>query len=272
MSGQVGYDYRDRKWNFRGSFIAIGERFNDEMGFVPRVGINKTQLFAGRLIRPKATESWLREINAHWQINNVERRDGLGLDSRYFDYHGAFSFQNGGGGEVGANVSTEGLFAPFRINRRTGITIAPGLYDFTEWFVRLNTNAAAPLSFGGRYANGGFFDGDRQVYELNGTVRPSSRMAATVSVARNVIHLSGGDFNTNLVTTRVNYDFSTKMFVNALIQYNTDAQQWSSNIRFNIIHRPLSDFFLVYNDHRDSKTGDLQDRALIAKMTYMLAF
>jgi hypothetical protein len=59
---------------------------------------------------------------------------------------------------------------------------------------------------------------------------------------------------------------------NALLQYNTDAQQWSSNIRFNIIHRPLSDFFLVYNDRRGSTDGALPDRALVAKVTYMLAF
>ena len=62
------------------------------------------------------------------------------------------------------------------------------------------------------------------------------------------------------------------MFLNALLHYNTDARQWSSNIRFNIIHRPLSDFFFVYNEHRDERTGLMQDRSLIAKMTCMVAF
>ena len=69
----------------------------------------------------------------------------------------------------------------------------------------------------------------------------------------------------------MNYNFSTKVFVNALLQYNTDSHQLSSNIRFNIIHRPLSDFFFVYNEHRDELTGLMQDRSLIAKMTYMVA-
>jgi hypothetical protein len=62
------------------------------------------------------------------------------------------------------------------------------------------------------------------------------------------------------------------VFLNALLQYNTDARQWSSNVRFNVIHRPLSDIFFVYNERRDSVTGAMIDRALIAKMTYMLAF
>ena len=38
-----------------------------------------------------------------------------------------------------------------------------------------------------------------------------------------------------------------------------------------VIHRPLSDFFLVYNERRDSAVNSTLDRALIAKITYMLA-
>jgi hypothetical protein len=70
----------------------------------------------------------------------------------------------------------------------------------------------------------------------------------------------------------VNYNINTKMFVNALLQYNSDSRQWSSNLRFNLIHRPLSDFFLVYNERRDDRTGALVDRALVAKLTYLMAF
>ena len=75
-----------------------------------------------------------------------------------------------------------------------------------------------------------------------------------------------------MVSGRVNYFLNTKMALNALLQYNTDARQWSSNIRFNVIHRPLSDIFLVYNERRDSRSGDLISRALIGKVTYLLAF
>jgi len=82
--------------------------------------------------------------------------------------------------------------------------------------------------------------------------------------------VENGRFKTHLLTSRVNYSFSTSVFLNALVQYNSDARQWSSNIRFNIIHRPLSDFYLEYNERRNSLTGELTDRALIAKVTYMI--
>jgi len=91
-------------------------------------------------------------------------------------------------------------------------------------------------------------------------------------VQLNQISLPTTSYLSTLTTSRVNYNFNTKVFVNALLQYNTDSHQLSSNIRLNIIHRPLSDFFFVYNEHRDELTGLMQDRSLIAKMTYMVAF
>jgi hypothetical protein len=44
------------------------------------------------------------------------------------------------------------------------------------------------------------------------------------------------------------------------------------DLRLNVIHRPLSDFFLVYNERRDERTGQMLTRAVIAKMTYGVAF
>ena len=84
--------------------------------------------------------------------------------------------------------------------------------------------------------------------------------------------MSTASYVSKLIATRVNYSVNTRIFFNALVQYNTDTQQWSSNLRFNLIHRPLSDFFLVYNERRLDTTGDLVDRSVIAKLTWLLAF
>jgi hypothetical protein len=271
VSAQAGFDYNSRVWELRSSFTMIGERFNDEMGFVPRVDVNRTLAFAGRRFRPAAISGWMREIRPHVQFDNVERR-GTGLESRYIDYHLPFTFQDGTFVETGANPTQENLFVPFTINRRRNIVIPPGEYEFNEGFLLVRTNASAPFSFNGRYGQGGFYDGYKHAYEAGGTVKVNEHFNASLSVSRNDINLPGGAFTTNLVTSRINTYFSTRMFLNALLQYNTDARQWSSNVRFNFIHRPLSDFFLVFNESRDSRTQDLIDRSVVAKVTYLLAF
>ena len=79
-------------------------------------------------------------------------------------------------------------------------------------------------------------------------------------------------FLTTLVTSRVGYAFTTRMFLDTLLQYNTDLRQFSANVRFDLIHRPLSDLFVVYNEQQLTSQPVPAGRGLIVKYTHMLAF
>ncbi len=188
------------------------------------------------------------------------------------DWHWPLTFHNSSFVEVGINPNIEVITSPFTINSRRNIQVLPGRYEFNEYFLLANSNAAAPLAFNTRYSVGEFYDGYRHGYTVGTTVRANEHFNVSGTVQFNDIDLPQGAFTTTLVTGRVNYFFNTKVFLNALLQYNSDARQWSSNVRFNVIHRPLSDIFLVYNERRESRTGDLLDRALVAKVTYLIAF
>jgi hypothetical protein len=174
--------------------------------------------------------------------------------------------------EFGINPSVEVVRTPFTINGARGVRINPGRYEFNEYFIFWNTNSAAKVSLNSRFSTGEFYDGDRNAYTIGPSVRLNENLSASVNLQINDIEVSTGAFVSKLVTGRVNYSFTTKMFLNALLQYNSDTRQLSSNVRFNIIHRPLSDVFLVYNERRDERAGDLLDRAIVAKMTYLIAF
>jgi hypothetical protein len=184
----------------------------------------------------------------------------------------SINLQDGSGGELGVDPTTENLIAPFTINRRRGIVIPVGRYEFNDWHATWRTNGAARFSVNGRVDAGDFYDGHKQSYGAGAAVRLGGRLNASIGESRNQIQLRAGRYTTDLITARVEYGFSTIAFANALLQYNTDAREWNSNLRFNLIHHHLSDFFLVFNERRDSTTGGLLDRALVAKMTYMVAF
>jgi uncharacterized protein DUF5916/cellulose/xylan binding protein with CBM9 domain len=264
--------YQDRKWTFRTRFDGIGDRFNDEMGFVPRQGVDNSFAFAARAFRPQWMSKWVRETRPHWGFDMFTRQNGDGLESRYQDFHWPLTFQDSSSMEVGINTNLEEVRTPFTINSARGVRVNPGRYEFNEYFIFWNTNSAARVSLNSRYSIGPFYDGYRRAYTLGPAVRLNENFNVAFNVQINDITLSTGDFVSTLVAGRVNYNFNTKVFFNALLQYNTDSQQWSSNLRFNIIHRPLSDFFLVYNERRDERTSALIDRALIAKVTYLMAF
>ena len=266
-----GASYRDNRWDLTAFYLRIGERFNDEMGFVPRLGIAKFESQYGMRFRPRAVSRWFREAFPHVGYMNISRLGGA-LQSRLVQAHLSLNFQDGSGGELGVDPATENLLEPFVINRRRGIAIPAGRYEFSDWFVTWRTNASAPLSFNGRAGVGEFYDGYKQSYLFGTAIRLAGRLNASITESRNQIRLRAGAYTTDLITARVEYGFSTTAFVNALVQYNTDAREWSSNVRFNIIHRPLSDLYLVFNERRDTATGSLIDRAVVAKMTYMVAF
>ncbi len=266
------FGFRNNFWETRGAFQTIGSRFNDEMGFVPRTGVDNGEFFLGMHFRPKRYQRWLRESFPHFQIENFTRRNGGGLESRYMDWHWPITLQNSTFIEVGTNPNAEVINQRFTINSRRNISVNPGRYDFKEHFILANTNSAAPFSMNVRFGTGDFYDGYKRSYSLGGTWRLNEHFNVSLSDSINDIDLESGAFVTNLVTARVNYYFNTKVFVNALVQYNTDTSQWSSNVRLDIIHRPLSDIYLVYNERHDSRNGALISRAVIAKMTYLLAF
>ena len=270
-TGNASLHYRDRRWELQGTYVRIGERFNDEMGFVPRTGVSKFDSTYGARFRPTRLSKWLRELFPHLGVTNVSWLTGE-LQSRLIGAHMSINLQDGSGGELGVDPTTENLIAPFTINRRRGIVIPIGRYEFNDWHSTWRTNASAPFSLNGRVSVGDFYDGHKQTYSVGAAVRLGGRLNASINESRNQIQLRAGRYTTDLIGARIEYGFSTIAFANALLQYNTDAREWNSNLRFNLIHHRLSDFFLVFNDRRDSITGDLIDRALVAKMTYMVAF
>jgi hypothetical protein len=178
-------------------------------------------------------------------------------------------FQNGATFSVGRRSDSERLIKPFKI--RPDQTIPPGDYSWSETFVAFVSDKSRLLSCDLGVTSGGFWDGDRNSYRVGFDAQPGYRFAAGATWTYNDVNLASGPFYTSVLGTRFRYSFTTRMFLNALIQYNSDTREVSSNIRFNVIYRPLSEIYVVYNERRSS-LGEVIERAIIVKATYVFAF
>jgi hypothetical protein len=78
----------------------------------------------------------------------------------------------------------------------------------------------------------------------------------------------------SLYTARTSYSFTTAAFVDALPQYDPRTKQPNANVRLNVVHHPLSDLLIVYNDPRLVSSPDVPraGRSLTIKATRMVAF
>jgi len=274
FTARANFTYTSRTWLARGLYEVIGQRFHDEMGFVPRAGVDHVASYGRMNWRP----SWgselfsIREIGPHFHFDQFDRRDGTGTESRYLDWHLVLTMNDSGFFEAGVNGNRENNVRPFMLNAARGVTVAPGSYDFDEYFALYRSNNAARLSFETRVSTGDLYDGRRNGCAFAPTVRVNEHFNASFSVQVNDIDLPTSSYVSALMAMRLDYSLNTRVFLNALVQYNADSEEWSSNVRLNVIHRPLSDFFLVYNERRSGSTGDLVDRSIVAKLTYLFAF
>ena len=128
------------------------------------------------------------------------------------------------------------------------------------------------MSATGLYSRGGFYRGDNDHVITGLNVKPNYHLLLSLTYDRNQVTVPGGSFTTNLVGAKALYGFSPRAFLNAFIQYNADTHAISSNLRFDLIHHPLSDLYIVYNDTHDTLTHRTRERAFIVKLTNLFSF
>jgi hypothetical protein len=141
--------------------------------------------------------------------------------------------------------------------------------------IRAGSDSSRRFSISGNFETGGLWSGSATSLSLTGTLRPTPQTLVSLGINRvdADLEIPGGEFVKTVWTLRANYSFTTNMYLDSLVQYDDDLSRLNANIRFNFIHRPLSDLFVVYNEQqfRDDRTVPA-GRSVIVKFTRMVAF
>jgi hypothetical protein len=157
-------------------------------------------------------------------------------------------------------------------DRIQGIPLSAGDYEYLGYGASYSSNNSRQISGNASVDWGEFWDGTRRSLGGSVSVKPNYHLNVSFNYSRNNLDLGNGKAVTNLVGTRIVYGFSPRSFFNAFVQYNSSTREVSTNIRFNIMYRPLSDVYIVYNDRRDTSLGQPMERALIVKVTRLWTF
>ncbi len=264
-----------RFFHGKAGVLQIGAGFNDELGYYRRTSVRKWLLDTGIRPRPASLKRLgVREMHPHVVWNYYEDLGGRML-AKHLHTGYTFFLNNGGFTELSANPRFERLVAPFRINPAVA-AIPPGGYGWTEWQLRGTTDLSRPLALDFALITGGLWNGTQRTARFTATARSSYRLRVAAGLQRTAARLDApvdGRFVATFLTMRGNYSFTTKNFLDALTQYDPSSHQLNANVRFNLIHHPLSDLFIVFNEQRFlTVDGPLPGRSLILKLTQMTAF
>ena len=155
-------------------------------------------------------------------------------------------WRNGFWASTALNLTREGVLEPFEVF--PGVVVPADRYDHAEAQLRFRTDQGAPVSLEFFSVFGGLFGGRRSTVGPRLSLRLGERFNSQVSWDRNDLDLPGGAFVTNLSRLRLNYSFTPRVFVQALVQYNDRARLWSSNIRFGMLSDANTGLFIVFDD------------------------
>jgi hypothetical protein len=260
--------WRGNELTVAAGYNEIQTNFNPEAGFVRR----------GNNTRYNGDFSW----NPVLESSDVVRNLAFGAKTEYFEGGSTgkietrtesanlgIEFQNNATIDFVMTNTFDRLRDPFNIRR--DVAIPTGDYGYLGYSATATTNPGRRISGNGGVEWGEFWNGRRTSVHGGLYLRPDYHLNIGLDHRLDQVRLPNGSFTTNLLGARFSYSLNPRIFLNAYFQYNSSTRQVSSNIRFNIIHHPLSDLFLVYNELRDS-TGRIQQRAVVLKLTNLFDF
>ena len=243
-SASASYD--SSIWSSSLSFTDVGEDFNPEVGFLSRSNYRKV---SGRLLRRiRPDNEWgLLELRPHVSYTGYWKPDGF-QESGFLHIDNHFEFRTGTELHTGVNFTKDGVIEAFEIV--DGVTIQPGTYDHAEVQINYITNKSKPLSFNLRTVAGGKFGGDRVSLQPSVKYRIGETFRSELELVYNNFDLPvpNGDFTANLARLRLSYSFTPSIQLQALIQYNDNADTLGTNVRFSWLRNANSGLYLVYNE------------------------
>ncbi|MCH7857446.1 MAG: carbohydrate binding family 9 domain-containing protein [Gemmatimonadetes bacterium] len=269
--GRAGYG--GDKYGLSGDYTVVGDNFNPEIGLVRRDDFRRYSGSARFSPRPQSIES-IRQFR--WQVD-YERIESLNTDVLETEvWSGRFNIEleNSDQFSVSGNINFEALDRPLRVS--SAVSVPVGDYDFKDVTFQYSLGAQRRVSGSLSLQIGEFYDGTiRALRYSRGRISVTDQFSLEPSVSYNDVELSAGDFTTTVMGLRADFAFTPLMFVGGLVQYDSDSDSFSTNLRFRWEYAPGSEFFVVYTDERATVGGGLptlENRAFVLKINRLLRF
>jgi hypothetical protein len=145
-------------------------------------------------------------------------------------------------------------------------------YQWNEFEVKYNSNTRSLLTYILTASGGGFYNGTRLGF--GGTMSYRIQPFGSISLSGDYNHIvlppAYGSATFLLISPRVDFTLTDKLFFTTFVQYNDRYDNVNLNARFQWRYKPASDFFIVYTENYLPEHMMSKNRALVLKFTYWL--
>jgi hypothetical protein len=265
-------DYAGDRYGVQIERLAVGAQFNPEIGFVRRTDMRRSFGQVRFSPRPRSSRR-IRRLSSTASLAYVEGAAGR-LETRDAQGEFAIEFHNSDRFSIGYTDAYEFLPSPFRI--ASGVTLPVQGYNFANLRAAFTFGTQRRVSGALSLEHGSFYSGHKTSIAWNrGRLNMTPQVSVEPRISIDWVDLAEGSFITGLAGSRVTYTISPLMFVSTLLQYSSNTNVASANVRLRWEYRPGSELFIVWNEQRDTLTPrfpDLTNRAFIVKINRLLRF
>jgi hypothetical protein len=268
------FDYNTDRYGAQLEHLYVGAGFNPEVGFLRRTDF--TRNYAEARFSPRPARTHMKAVRRFVYLGSFEYfEDGAGTPEMR-ETQGSFSVQFQSGDYLTLRYLHDYELIPRPFPIAAGVLVPVGGYDYQSGVVSYLFGQQRKVAGTLSYQEGSLYDGTKRTVAFSGArIVLASNFQIEPSVSANWVSLPWGAFTSTVLTARQTYMVSPRMFMSALIQYNSSASTLSTNARFRWEYRPGSELFVVYSDGRDTVLKgfpDLVNRAFVIKINRLLRF
>jgi hypothetical protein len=271
LSYRTQFSYNADRYGLALDRIVVEENFNPEIGFAPRRDFIRH--FAQARFSPRTADHPLvRKWSYQGTFNHLADTSGR-LESREISGQFGLDFQNVD--TLDMRVERLHEFLPEEFEIADGVVLPVGGYDFNNVVVSYRAGQQHRVSGNASLEVGGFYSGNKTTASFSGRVEVSPRLGVEPNVSINWIDLREGKADTTVLGARTTFTVSPRMFVGALVQFDSANTAVSTNLRFRWEYLPGSELFVVYSEGRSTlpaRGTDLQNRGFVVKVNRLLRF
>jgi hypothetical protein len=273
LSYRVRFLYNADRWGIDTQRMGAGEDFNPEIGFLRRPeGFQTSRLHLRFSPRPKNIPG-VRKV--YYNVNLYEFTDAAGSKVESREQQGTFrvDFTSGDRTQVQFSRSYELIQDPFTLAK--GVRVPVGGYAFDQLEGSFTFGPQRKISGTASAVVGSFYDGRITEASWKSRVEFSPQFYAEPTITLNHVDVPWGSGFSNLVSSRLTYTLTPRMFVSALVQYQSRFDAVSTNARFRWEYLPGSELFVVYSVGRTTLSRgvpDVQNRSFVVKVTRLFQF
>ena len=275
-SYQGRFTYAGDRYGFQVDHLVVEDNFIPEVGFVRRDNFRRTYASGRFSPRPRSIDA-IRQFRIEGSFDYILTADTGLVETRQSQL--GFSTELENSDRVGVSVADNYEFLAQPFTPGPGVTFPVGGYGFRDVEATYSLGAQHRLNGTFTVRAGEYFNGDiRSIAFSRGRVALTPQFSVEPSLSVNWINTPHGSFRTDLVVSRVNYTFTPRMFVSALIQYNSSSDTISTNLRLRWEYSPGSELFIVYSEDRNTdpllpdRFSELQNRGFVVKVNRLFRF